>query len=317
MGYMVGMKHVQLMHLGFHLGHIFKISKFLVRWMLHLRGLFYNMLGLETLELKFEIFLINLNLTILGLRSLFEFGKGLGLLNKRVWFICHNYYFSPLVARYASAAGTGYSTFDWIAGSLTNMKNIFIYLYSIYVDWVKGFKTMQRHKVFLFRLWGFGLSSFIKPFFIIFPRLFEAKIASYEIGGSNVISAGLVDSNMLGNHVRLPLAGNDDSVSCVNFLCFYFSKHMIGLKMNALLKWPTNVKRKSRNSKLLTFIYILFVYFTGDWLSTSKKYFEWILSKFGWSDLSYQVKFLFETLKPTVAFVSYVGGGGLFKVSLW
>jgi hypothetical protein len=218
-----------------------------------------------------------------------------------------------LVARYAAAAGFGYSTFDWIAGSLTNMKNIFIYLYSIYVDWVNGFKTMQRHKVFLFRLWGLGLSSFIKPFIIIFPRLFEAKVASYEIGGSNVVSAGLVDSNMLGNHVRLPLAGNDDSVTCVNFICFYFSKNMIGLKVKALLKWPSNVKSNSLKTKFLIFVYMLFAYYTKSWSITSKKYFDWILSRLGWADLSYQFRFLFETLKPSLAYVSYMGGGSLLK----
>jgi hypothetical protein len=77
-----------------------------------MKGLFYDMMGLDPFELKFEIFIINLNLTMLGLRSIFESGKGLGLVNKRNWFICHNYYFSPLVARYAAAAGFGYSTFD-------------------------------------------------------------------------------------------------------------------------------------------------------------------------------------------------------------
>ena len=88
---------------------------------------------------------------------------------------------------------------------------------------------------------------------------------------------------------------------------------MISLKLNSLLKWPTNVKRKSRNTKFLIFVYILLIYFVRDWLSISKQYFDWILSKLGWSDLSYQFQFLFETLKSSLAYVSFVGGGGLLK----
>jgi hypothetical protein len=102
---------IQLYDLGFHIGHILKLSKFFARWMLSFSALSV-VLGSKLTEMFFELFIINLSLTALGLKSLFAIGKGLGLANKRTWFICNNRYFSLITARYAITAGAGYSIYE-------------------------------------------------------------------------------------------------------------------------------------------------------------------------------------------------------------
>lgn len=85
---------------------------------------------------------------------------------------------------------------------LSNMSHIFSYFYCIYTDWLENRKLLYRYKVFLFKIWCFKYNSFSKPNLVIFPRLVDSRLASYEVGSlSNVMSLGLVDSVVKTNEL--------------------------------------------------------------------------------------------------------------------
>ena len=99
------------MEVGFYIGHNFKISKLYSRWfLLHTSEEFFFID--KWYELKKEIFIINLKLTLISIRMLVQLGYMVGACAKRNWFVCHNRYFGPLVARYAISIGSGYNVFD-------------------------------------------------------------------------------------------------------------------------------------------------------------------------------------------------------------
>jgi ribosomal protein S2 len=72
---------------------------------------------------------------------------------------------------------------------------------------------------------------------VLFPRLFESLSASSELGGHfDILTIGMVDSNILSNYMRLPVPSNDDSFGCVNLLSFLFLRNLFSSTIFALRK---------------------------------------------------------------------------------
>ena len=81
---MIGISYKQLIGLGFHIGHLFKYSKFLTRWMLLFKGVSFTYDNKVSMDLLYSIFIINVKLTNIAVRSLFTVGQCVGVLQKRV-----------------------------------------------------------------------------------------------------------------------------------------------------------------------------------------------------------------------------------------
>ena len=240
-----------LCKLGFPLGHIFKTSSFFSLWMLYKRS--YILQGDSPLILPYEIFFMNIWFTWQGLRILRRTGRIGGLVYAKALFVCQHYYFGPLVGRYALVGGAGFVVFDWINGMCTNAKLIFAYFTLLYFDWIDRYKMGQRHRMFLIRLWGFGVNlGFGKPEIALISRLVEGKLAGAELGQFDVLSFGLLDSNILGGGLlSIPLPGNDDSIQCVNLVNFILARRLLDFRILGLLRWE-NLWDKNRKKTLAT-----------------------------------------------------------------
>ena len=294
----------QLFEFGIHIGHIFKKSKFYARWLMQGVGTFFfffkssikklvnkwisNSLvrttfiiktGKRSLILKklfFPVFIINLTKSILGLRSLIYIAQFTGFTFSRGWFICHNNLFIPFTLRYSLLLGMGYSVYDWIAGCLTNFKNIFNLFFLLYREYLNGLLLEKKHYMFIYRLLGFNLTGFWVPSFLFFPRLLESRIANWEGGCLFAKSIALIDSNTLSGDTTLPLASNDDSFMSVNFFFYIFSFHILKYLLLFLKKWRRDIRSLSRRKFFWIINYFTFFYRVHDyknWRNLFSKFF--------------------------------------------
>jgi hypothetical protein len=69
---------------------------------------------------------------------------------------------------------------------------------------------------------------------------------------------GIVDSNTLSWDVLSPIPGNDDSVKCINFYSYLFSKVIMVNKVSFLYKWKRNIKNANKINRLNNKIFLLF-----------------------------------------------------------
>jgi hypothetical protein len=60
--------------------------------------------------------------------------------------------------------------------------------------------------------------------------------------------AAVVDSNTLSWNVSLPIAGNDESLICLNYYCFLVSRNIIYYKVWNIIRFKRIVKSKFYNS---------------------------------------------------------------------
>lgn len=322
----------QVFKIGLHIGHLFKKSRFLARWFLEGIGnfsifletavkkvvkSFYNFKQLKVEVIKkigdrkaiykktlLPIFVIKFSKILLGIRSLIDVAKMFGRVWSRGWFICHNHIFMPFTIRYALILGMGYSVFDWVAGCLTNFKNIFTLFYLLYREFLNGLLLEKKHYIFLFRLLGFSLTGFWVPSFLFLPRLLESQIVSYEGGCVFAQSIAVVDSNVLTGDTLLPLPGNDDSLLSINFFFYIFSWYM--LKHNTIFfkKWYTNIRKYSRRKIFFTLYYLTFFYRFDNYLFWRSKFKELFLNMHQEAFLFFDEKAITDYLTPygTISF---------------
>ena len=68
--------------------------------------------------------------------------------------------------------------------------------------------------------------------------------------------AAIADSNTLSWNVSLPIAGNDESLACLNYYCFLVSKYVIFYKVWNIVRFRRIIKSKFYNSEYINDISI-------------------------------------------------------------
>lgn len=308
-GYILfNIKH--LFEFGIQIGHIFKKSEFYARWLLQGIGSFFfffkstikkvmtqwwstKLLKTEVIKnlgkrqvilkkLLLPVFIINFTKSLFGIRSLIYLAQACGLNFGRGWFICHNHLFMPLTLRYALLLGMGYSVFDWIAGCLTNFRNVFGLFFIIYREYLNGLLLEKKHYIFLYRILGFNLTGLWVPTFLFLPRMLDSRIANYEGGCLFTQSIAIIDSNALSGDTLMPIASNDDSFTSVNFFFYLFTFHNLKYNLVFLKKWRSNIRKVSKRKYYWILFYFTYFYKVKNYKNLQKyfrKFFLWMYEK--------------------------------------
>jgi len=229
--------------LGIHLGHTLNISKFLAYWV-------YG-------GWRSNLFIINLVKTRVILKTMIGAIQATTLSAVPIWYINLDQKVGGFVCRYAIIAGEPYSTYNWISGTLTNFKYIFSW-YNMLNYFVKTEEYKMRHRDKLKMLSFFGFLNYRSRY----PGMgfVSSTVASWnsvsEFWVSTIPCAGVADSNTLSWNISLPIAGNDESVICLNYYCFLVSKYAIFYKVWNIIRFRRIVQSKFFNSDYINEINI-------------------------------------------------------------
>jgi len=98
----------QLIYLGMHIGHLRENSLFLAAWM------FYGW--------RDEIFVINMIKTFVAAKVCVRYLSKITAIRRTIWYITQNPVFSPILCRYAVICGECFNVYNWIPGTLSNIK---------------------------------------------------------------------------------------------------------------------------------------------------------------------------------------------------
>ena len=225
-------------NLGIHLGHSLELSKFLSYWV-------YG-------GWRSNLFIINLVKTRVILKAMINTIQGSVLSCKPIWFINLDKRTGGYINRYAIIAGEPFCSYYWISGALTNYKFIFSW-YSMLYDFVKTEKYKFRHRDKLKMLGYLGFLNHRSKFpgmGFVTSTVPSWKAVS-EFWVISIPCAAVVDSNTLSWNVSLPIAGNDESLICLNYYCFLVSRNIIFSKIWNVLRFKKIIKYKFENSDLI------------------------------------------------------------------
>jgi len=234
----IKLTYVQMYRIGVHLGHTLQLSKFLSYWV-------YG-------GWRSNLFIINLVKTRVILKAMIGAIEATVLSSVPVWFINLDQRVGNFVTRYAIIAGEPYCTYGWICGTLTNYRSIFSW-YNMLYHFVKTEKYRMRHRDKLKMLNFFGFLNHRGRF----PGMgfVTSTLASWnsisEFWVITIPCAAVVDSNTLSWNVSLPIAGNDESLICLNYYCFLVSRNIIYYKIWNVIRFKRIVKSKFYNSEYI------------------------------------------------------------------
>jgi hypothetical protein len=76
---------------------------------------------------------------------------------------------------------------------------------------------------------------------------------------ASIPTIGIVDSNTLSWSVTVPIPGNDDSLECINFYCFLFSKIILATKSAFLVSWDRLYRVSRRRRRITRKLYLFFL----------------------------------------------------------
>ena len=234
---------VQMYNLGIHLGHTLELSKFLSYWV-------YG-------GWRSNLFIINLVKTRVILKATIGTIQGAVLSSKPIWFINLNKKTGGFIPKYAIIAGEPYCIYNWISGSLTNYRFIFSW-YKMIHHFLKTEKYKFRHRDKLKMLGYFGFlnhrSRFPAMGFVTSTVPSWKSISEFWV--ISIPCAAICDSNTLSWNVSLPIAGNDESVICLNYYCFLVSRNIIYSKIWNILRFKKVIKYKFKKNHLINDINI-------------------------------------------------------------
>ena len=249
-----------IFQIGGHLGHLFFFSRYFNRWMLYSVLNIVDLDFLKGFELKYELFLINVKLTLYGLKSLVNLGRELGLSNPRAWLVSSGRIYSPLVIRYGILLGFSYMH-KWIPGCLTNMGYIFGYIFSLYYKWVNNLKLKSSNKALLRRIWGLKNNGYSKPFFILLLKILKLRTGIEEISYLNIKSVCILDSNCINRGIHMPIPGNDDSFSFISMFSYVFSYSTFLYNIYYFKTFKHFLPKWNLKSKMLSLFFIFLFFF--------------------------------------------------------
>lgn len=227
----VKLTFIQMYNIGIHLGHTLELSKFLSYWVYG--GWRYN------------LFIINLVKTRVILRTMIETIQGAVDNYKPIWFINLDKRRGTFINKYAVLVGEPYNSYYWICGSLTNYQSIFNWYDILY--WLvntKKFRMRHRDKLKLLGYFGFLNHRWRFPGMGFISSTIASWQAVSEFWTIAIPCAAVVDSNTLSWNVSLPIAGNDDSLVCLNYYCYLVSLNTLYAKMWKVIRFYRILKYK-------------------------------------------------------------------------
>jgi len=234
----VKLTFVQMYNLGIHLGHTLELSKFLSYWV-------YG-------GWRHNLFIINLVKTRVILKTMIETIQGAVDNYKPIWFINLDKRRGTFINRYAILAGEPYNSYYWISGSLTNYRSIFSWYDILY--WLvntEKFKMRHRDKLKLLSYFGFLNHRWKFPGMGFISSTIISWKAVSEFWTLAIPCAAVVDSNTLSWNVSLPIAGNDDSLVCLNYYCYLVSINAVYGKVWKIIQFKRRIRYKFYNNHLI------------------------------------------------------------------
>jgi len=229
---------VQMYNLGIHIGHTLELSKFLSYWV-------YG-------GWRSNLFIINLVKTRVLLKVMIDTILGATGFRRPIWFINLDQKKGVFINRYAILAGEPYITYNWISGSLTNYRSIFSWAEILYkLAKTEKYKMRHRDKLKILGYLGFLNHRWKFPGMGFVTSTISSWKAVSEFWTISIPCAAVVDSNTLSWNVSIPIAGNDDSLICLNYYCYMVSRNAIFGKIKNLIRFKKIVKYKFSHFHLI------------------------------------------------------------------
>jgi small subunit ribosomal protein S2 len=248
---LIGLTFLQMMNIGVHLGHTLKTSKFLSYWMFS--------------SWRDKIFIIDLVKTFYILRLAIKTTFYNSWNFEPFWFINLDKYFGSYIYRYAVLCGETFSIYDWIPGTLTNYNSI-ISWYNTLVRLLNqnkyGLRYRDEKKVG--QITGFLNTRGVIPGLIFLSNILQTGKVLDEINSLKIPCMGIIDSNILSWGITLPIPGNDDSIMCLNFYCYIFTRAVLQGKIKNSIDFifarNEMVERKHKKVKIKNKMIALYLY---------------------------------------------------------
>lgn len=237
----VKLTFVQMYNIGVHLGHTLELSKFLSYWV-------YG-------GWRHNLFIINLVKTRVILKTMIETVQGAIDYHKPIWFINLDKRRGSFINRYAILAGEPYNSYYWISGTLTNFKSIFNWYEVLF--WLlntKRYRMRHRDKLKILGYFGFLNHRWRFPGMGFVSSTIASWKAVSEFWTIAIPCAAVVDSNTLSWNVSLPIAGNDDSLVCLNYYSYLVSINALYGKMWKIIRFRQIIKYKFYNNHFINHI---------------------------------------------------------------
>jgi small subunit ribosomal protein S2 len=223
----------QLIQIGVYLGHNKKQSKFLCAWMFS--------------TWRKGTFIINLVKTVqmfkIALRTVLHAAKK----RRPIWYVSLHPQFGAMVAKYGYICGEAFNVYWWIDGSLTNFKSI-VGWHELLLRLLNQDRYKLRH-IDRKKLVGYiGLLTHRRrmPAAGFVPNVLESNNPSEEFTTCKIPNIGVVDSNVGSWNVLIPIAGNDDSVMCINYYCYMITRSILAGKINYVDNWRFGLIREDK-----------------------------------------------------------------------
>lgn len=191
----------QLLLYGVHVGHSFSNSVLYSAWLVY--------------TYMQNILIINLSKSIFLLKTGFSGIANACVFRGPVWFINLDNSAALYVKYAANACGEMNWTTDWVNGFISN----YLSLYRVYRKLRKysplAHKGRQKWVLENLHNWMFTRLTWPRAIFVssVYNSYFPVKEALYL----GIPCLGVVDTNVPGRFVSMPLPGNDESINCLVF----------------------------------------------------------------------------------------------------
>lgn len=230
----------QLCVLGIQIGHESQSVCFLSAWMFYA---WYK-----------DIFLMDLQKTVLGLRSAVAVFYRYAKFHRPLWFVCVQSKFGPLVARYAYVTGELFNVYWWINGSVTNFYRVLGWGQVIVRLMMANIHDLRfRDKKRLTRFIGLVNHRKRLPGAGFIPTLINNIAPADEFQKARLQSVGIIDSNVSSTSSMIPIPGNDDSIVCINFYCYLLSRAALAGKIDFVFLWSRQIRKRKRKKVIKKF----------------------------------------------------------------
>jgi len=240
---------IQMVRVGMHVGHTIRSSIFLAYWMF----------GGE----RYSMFIIDLIKSKLLLRRVIEYVIKTVYQLMPFWFINTSLGFGEHIYKYALLCGEPFCIYKWTNGCITNVEVLSSWNW-ILLDLLNTnkYKLRFRDKKQILNFTGFWYNRWKEPGLGFISRPAESYHILQEFDSKQIDYLLIIDSNVNSKGYLFPIPGNDDSILCLNFYCFFFAFIVIKTKILHFSKFEEHVyddvdfRFLSFNNKLLN-LYLL------------------------------------------------------------
>jgi len=238
-----------MIRVGMHVGHTISSSIFLAYWMF----------GGE----RYSLFIIDLIKSKLLLRYILRYVIKMIYKLMPFWFINTSFGFGEHIYKYAVLCGEPFCIYKWTNGCITNVEVLSSWNW-ILLDLLNTnkYKLRFRDKKQILNFTGFWYNRWKQPGLGFISRPADSYHILQEFDSKQIDYLLIIDSNVNSKGYLYPIPGNDDSILCLNFYCFFFTLIIIKTKLLHFIRFDENIyddigfKTLSFNNKLLN-LYML------------------------------------------------------------